>query len=468
MQKKPSFFARNPLALVGIAVVIVLIAVGYLGWSLLQSGKHPVTSGTPPVTGPTAPPVTGKPGSTLAIEQTILDNIKQNGFNSNSAINHGMGGLYINWMYGTSPLQTNFAGNGQPDPPDVIRHDPLTDLRYIHSLWVYKSQHPGDTRYDSEVARYTPIIKADFANTTDERGWLYDEEFIDLYNLSHDDFYKSAALSLVRGFAAKYDPNVGTIYKKSNGQTGYRPDLVLESGLALIQAGTQFQNPDWVQKGQSIVNFVYSHSYIAKYHTFPDQMGTVLNPDGTVTQAEPFYVGKSKNFNVSGNETRVGGLAQMIISLLNTYKVTHNQDFLNKATDLLDPLTASQNSLGLWDPTNKGYFAGILYTGNTPQDPGTIKLASNKKEAGRQVTLLVAFHMANKYTNNKYQDMEQQMRDVAMNKVYYAPGHGVIYEVKSDWSPIKMGGFTENWVTTEAMGAELEGLYTITESNPNA
>ena len=48
------------------------------------------------------------------IELSILDNIKANGFKSDLHINHGLGGLFINWRYGTDPLQTNVNGSGEP------------------------------------------------------------------------------------------------------------------------------------------------------------------------------------------------------------------------------------------------------------------------------------------------------------------------------------------------------------------
>jgi hypothetical protein len=87
------------------------------------------------------------------------------------------GGLWVNWRYGTRPLQTNVNGTGEPDDTNVSppRHDELTDLRYIHNLWSYKRQNPADTSFNREIARYTPIIKREFAHSHNERGWLYDE-----------------------------------------------------------------------------------------------------------------------------------------------------------------------------------------------------------------------------------------------------------------------------------------------------
>src|SRR5205807_7532605 len=129
-----------------------------------------------------------------------------------------------------------------------------------------------------------------------------------------------------------------SVYKRSSDhQNGsYRVDNVLEAGGALMQASVLFNKPEWMQKGISTINFVYAHAYVAQYHTFASQMDNVLLPDGSVNPHQTFFSGTTKNYTVSGQSIQMGPVAQIAISLLDAYKVTHNQDFLNKATDLLD------------------------------------------------------------------------------------------------------------------------------------
>ncbi|MFL5627259.1 MAG: hypothetical protein ACJ788_16900, partial [Ktedonobacteraceae bacterium] len=268
------------------------------------------------------------------------------------------------------------------------------------------------------------------------------------------------------GYAKAIDPSVGIFYKKNDlhPQGYYRPSDNLEAACALIQAGTLFNHPMWVQQGQTMLNFLYAHAYIPTYHTFADQMDQVLTPSGTVNPSEVFYGGTFRNYTVRGNIMRMGSSSQMIISLLHTYQVTHNQDFLSKAEDLLDPLSLPQNSLGMWDSSHLGYFVSATFKGTTPQQPGSITVAKGKKEAGRQILMLWAFHLANQFTHNKYQEMEHLMLTVALNKAYYAPGHGVVYETRSDWTLLTFPNHTlEDAVTTEAMGIELEGLFASQE-----
>ena len=401
-----------------------------------------------------------------AIEVDILNNIKTYGFDNDPSVNNGLGGLWINWRYGTNPLQVDVNGTGETDEAsgNALRHDPLTDLRYIHNLWSYKIQNPNDHQFDSEIARYTPIIKYEFANSQNERGWLFDE-LIALYNLSQDTFYKDTALSLARSYVKNFHSDVGSIYKinSDHPQGSYRVDLVLESGCALIQAGTLFNNQEWVQKGTSIVNFVYTHAYIPQYHTFPNQMDQVHSPDGSVNPQEPFYYDDTRqHYAVNGRQMQMGNISQIIISLLHVFQLTHNQDFLNKATDLLDPLSLPGNALGMWDTTHGGYHFSASFTGNVPAQPGSVTISKTRKEAGRQVLILAAFHLANQLANQRYQNMEARMLNVATQDVYIPSLHGSIYLTNPDWTPPTFkNGTLNNMVTTEAMGAELESLFVV-------
>jgi hypothetical protein len=313
------------------------------------------------------------------VEISILDNIEQNGWDHDPSVNGGLGGLRINWRYGTSPLQVNFNGTASPDQASgaPLRHDPLTDIRYIHNLWLYKSQNPSETRYDSEIAKYTAIIKTEWANAHDvQRGWLYDEEFTDLYQLSHDSFYLQQMQNLASAYARSINSTAGIFFKTSSAHPGgyYRPSDALETGLALIQAGTQFHNPTWTQLGQNEVNFVYQHAYMPQYHTFPGTMDQVLNSSGGVNDNETFYIDNYRNYIVYGNEIQVADIGQIVISLLDTYRITKNQDYLHKAFDLLSSLTASNNLLQLWDPAHLGYFEDVLFKGTAPQNPGTMQM----------------------------------------------------------------------------------------------
>lgn len=470
-------FPRRTFVIVAVILFIICILIALplaIIYGVQQHNAHTLATSTPNTVttitlqnGPTsvAPAIPANASEAKKVEIDILDNIQQNGWDDDSSINNGLGGLWINWRYGTKPLQVNFNGTAATDDSSgaPLRHDPLTDIRYLHNLWSYKSQNPSDTRYDSEITKYTAIIKTEWANAHDaQRGWLYDEEFSALYELSHDGFYLQQMQNLASAYARSINPKAGVFFKTSSAHPGgyYRPADALETGLALIQAGTQFHNSSWVQLGQNEVNFVYHYAYLPQYHTFPSVMDNVLNSSGQVNASESFYIDNYRNYVVYGNQILVADIGQMAISLLDTYHVTGNRDYLQKAFDLLSPFTASNNLLQLWDPVHLGYFEAARPTGTSPQNPGSLQVANGKKDGGRMMEMLWAFHLADEYGGN-YHYMENTLYSIALNKVYYAPGHGVIYEMRSDWSLVKIHGTPEDWVTTEAMGIELESLFSM-------
>lgn len=469
IQKSKLYFQtyKKTILVFGSIVIVSIFCIILILPLFFQSQEH-IYAGTQQYLGTsttTSSPEASIEGKTNAkyIEQTILTNIAQNGWDSNSSINKGLGGLWVNWEYGTNPLQVNFNGTGKTDVQTgaTLRHDPLTDLRYLHNLWLYKTQNKNNTQYDSQITKYTAIVKAEWVNAHDpQRGWLYDEEFSDLYRLSKDQFYKQQMLNLATNYAKSINKVAGIYIKTSSTHPlgYYRPADALETGLALIQAGTTFKNPAWITIGENEVNFVYQHAYISHYHTFPGEMDTVLTTAKTVNSNETFYIDKYRNYTIYGNEVTPSDIGQIVISLVNTYTVTKDDSYLQKAFDLLTPFTAATNSLKLWDQKNLGYFEGVEFTGSTLTNLGSIKVLNGKKDPGRMMEMLWAYYLADQ-NGGKFQDMESSLLNIALQKAYYASGHGVLFEVRPDWSLVLIGGIPENWVTTEAMGIELEALF---------
>jgi hypothetical protein len=400
----------------------------------------------------------------------MLENIRQNGFNPDRRINGGLGGLWINWRYGTRPLEVNFNGTGKPDEPavDPARHDELTDLRYLRSLLWFKHLHPTEARFDFDIQRFTPIVKKEFTKGRNERGWIYDE-LIHLWWLSGDNFFRETARRQAETFANKmFRADIGAVYKTSDTSSRghYRVDLALQIGCALVQAGTQFQNADWTMKGERLVRFVYDHAYLPEYRVFLSQMDEVRLPDGTANPNEKIYRSKFRNYVSNGGTVRFGGMGLEALSLLHAYQVSSNKVYLERALDLLAPLSVEANTLGLWDVKHGGYFGGLEFTGEDFKNPGKPKLLNKTKESGRQFHMLQAFHVANALTSGRFQNSETELRRVALEKGYYAPGHGVLYEVMPDWTPRLHDGQAMDWVTTEAMGCMALALCSGEDQEP--
>ena len=78
--------------------------------------------------------------------------------------------------------------------------------------------------------------------------------------------------------------------------------------------------------------------------------------------------------------------------------------------------------------------------------------------------MLQAFAVANRLTANRYKAMEDLLVQVAVKQAYYAPGHGVLYEMSSDWKPLPLkAGGQEDWVTSEAIGITCLALQSRNE-----
>ena len=408
-----------------------------------------------------------------SITLEMLRNIQENGFDADPRINGGLGGLWINWRTGSKPLQVNFNGSGAPDGPkvDPPRHDDLTDLRYLHNLLSWKHQHPQDSQFDGEIKRFTAIVKREFANTHNERGWMYDE-LMDMGRLSGDAFFRDTARGLVRFYATEmFQDDIGAVYKKRADKPRgyYRVDNALEIGCALVQSGIEFKQPDWVKKGERLVNFVYDHAYLKDYHIFLTQMDEVRLPDGKANPNQKIYREPFRNYVADGGVVRFGNIGQIALSLLHAHIVTQDRHYLDRANELLMPLTAQQNTLGLWDARHGGYFNGVQFDGPDFSNPGKPKLLNAKKESGRQFHMLQAFHVANRLTGGKYQAMEEAMLTSLVDKAYYAPARGIFYEVAPDWSPLRLKGKQSglaDWVTTEAMGCAMMALFSLNEAEP--
>ncbi len=329
-----------------------------------------------------------------------------------------------------------------------------------------KRQHPDDTQFDSELMKYTTIVKAEFSDQPDERGWVFDT-LINLYHLSHDSFYQQAAQAEAQSLdTLHFHRSLGAYYKTSHGHPhGYYPvDEALEAGAALLQAGSLFQHKQWTKDGKATLAFVEKHAFLSHYHVFASYMDNVLLASGKLNPTETFFRGTDQGGQtINGGRIIVGLAAQEILSLLDAYTVTSDETLLDKAQELLAPLRAHPNTLGLWDSHHLGYYAALTFPGKTIAHPGTPVLSKKTKQGGQQVLMLEAFQMANTLTDGQYTSMVMAMQQVAVDKAYYAAGHGYLDQETAGWKPLVLqsgdnAGETEDWVTTEAMGIALEAL----------
>jgi hypothetical protein len=400
-----------------------------------------------------------------AVVRDVLDNIGKNGFNPDPAINDGLGGLWINFRTGSRPLETNFSTAGVPyttNKDGSKRHDELTDLRYLHNLWTCRAVFPDIPVAEAGISRFNRIVKHELADAKNERGWVYDL-VIDLHRLSGDPFYRDAARGLARHFADElYKPDLGTVckIKKKNGviSSSYRVDHAIEIGCALVQAGSTFGESSWTEKGKRVIEFAYANAYLPQFRTFPSELDEVMLPDGKLNPNLWFY----RQGDTEGGSAKPPALGQIALALLHAHLASGDASYLDRAVDLLIPLTSRENLLGLWDTQHGGYWDKTVFRGTHVRQAGTAKVRKGDKEGSRQLHLLQAFAVANRLTGGRFQEMEETLLRIALEKAYVPAKHGFVYLQAPDWSLLtaKQGG-QRDWVTTEAMGIAAEALLSL-------
>ena len=331
------------------------------------------------------------------------------------------------------------------------------------------SQHPQDSQFEHELLQYTQIVKVEFSGHPDERGWVFDT-LVTLYHLSHDAFYQQVAKAEALYLdTAHFHRKLGAYYKtrQSHPHGYYQVDQALEAGGALLQAGSLFHNTQWTKDGKAILTFVEKHAFLSQYHVFGSYMDNVLLPNGKLNPTETFFRGTDLGGQlINGGRITVELVGQEILSFLDAYMVIHDETLLDKAQELLAPLRAHSNSLGLWDSHHLGYYAALTFPGKTIAHPGTPVLSKQTKQGGQQLLMLEAFQVANTLTRGQYTSMVTAMEQVAVNKALYAAGHGYFDQETADWKPLVLqsgdnAGETEDWVTTEAMGIALQALQSL-------
>lgn len=399
----------------------------------------------------------------------LLHDIQQFGWDGDSRLNKGLGGLWVNWRIDTNPLQTNFSGAGVPDPQGPIpRYDRLTDLRYLHALLDYKYFNPRDTQFDDEIDKFTAIIKVAFGGTTDDRGWVYDEMSA-IADLSGDPWFNDWLKNLATYYDKKlFRTTIGMAYRTDSRHPNgfYRVSWAIEQGSALIQAGARFDNDRWQADGARIIDFTFEHAYVAPYHTLLYQMSNVLLPDGTPNPNETIDRTSTNN----GGRIVMGENAQTIIALLDAFTASGDKQYADRADDLLDTFSAKIDRLGMWDDTYGGYFKQATFPGKDFRNPGKPVVDMSKKEVGRQAQMLQAYALANSIDPGAYYKMQHAMTETVIASVHTkGKWSGVQYEVRRNWSNItnpRSSTGVEDWMTSEAMGIVLIAIESLANHQP--
>lgn len=364
----------------------------------------------------------------------VLDNMQRNAWNP-GALSRGIvtGGLFINWKM-DDPSQTNIQSPGV-DKIASGEHDPQVDLLYLTALAEYSQLHPQDRTYDADQARMIASVLSDFKKYSMPKGWLY------FYLRKAGLLLNNAALvneadSLARSFNTySYDATLGYIYYRAHKPALYDTFQSLQCGAALVDAGIRLHQPDWVAAGQKTLDHIIAVGLNPTYHLFYDRM--VVYSEGQ-DRPQTFV-------------TKPSTQGQAVEALVMVYTLTHRQQYLDIATQVLQSLYGSSK---LWDQQRGGFFFSL--------DMHSGEVNSAYKETRSQSLVLIALHHYDMVGPLHFTSQEQQLVSLLTNQFYQGTYHGFFYRVTSDFqiyvSPPGQGIGREDYFTTEAMGTVLDGL----------
>ncbi len=387
------------------------------------------------------------------VSQQVLLNMHLNGWNPNAQFRSiTTGGLFVNWNM-LNPQQTNILGSGSqnppgcnttPLPPDCPNpqtvQDPQTALYYLNALAEYTPLHPQDHSYDADLNRMTGLVIYEFANYNLPKGWIY-FYLLRVGQLLQNPVLINEAYQVAYNYYAHwYDPQLGLIYNPTHASGiigSYTTEHSIMAGAALIDAGTRWHQPAWVQAGQSTLDHVLTTAYNPSYNLLYHDM-TVAS-DGTQHIA-----------NTQAKPDSQGSIAE---ALLDAYAQTSNTRYLNVAHQILQSLLVSS---GLWDQSNGGLFFAL--------DMNTGSLSRSYKETRSQAHVLIALTHYNRVLQlagqaPQFMDKEQQLISLLTYKFYQSTYSGYFYRVTPTFSPyVTSSGVVETYFTSEAMGIALDAL----------
>lgn len=368
------------------------------------------------------------------VAQQVLMNIHEHGWNPR-AVTHGTtvtGGLFTNWKM-DNPSVTNAMGLG-PSDATQSRHDPQVDLLDLTSLTDYRQLHPQDHTFDSDVSRMTATVISDFASYNLPKGWIY------FYLLRCGQLLNNATLINIahvivrRYYTNWYNAGLGVIYDNKHKPPIYDPNMSLEAGTALIDAGMRWHDPTWIDAGKRTIDHVLAFALDPHYHFFYNNM----------------TINANNQDQVLNYEAKPSTQAESSWALVFAYNLTHNQHYLDMAGQLLHNLWTS----GLWDEQHGGFFFAIDMKKN--------KLLAKYKETRSQSAVLLALHYYDQVRPQQFGAQEQQLVNVLTNHFYQPTYHGFFYRMTPDFRVYVTkpgdGLGVEDFFTTEAMGGALDAL----------
>ena len=421
----------------GLSMCVLMCIISILIVSCSEPiGKHPAQEST--LTSSSQSTARGNGGSTSTIDTIttqVLENMHAHSWNPGAMTRNSVtGGLYINWKM-SDPTLTNAVKPGSDGNPQH-NHDPQVDLLYLNALAEYHQLHPQDHTFDTDIAHTTTVVLTDFQSYSLPKGWIYFYVLRSGLLLQNTALVDEAHAIAGRFFSKWYDPKLGFVYDRSHTPGDYSTDHTINCGAALIDAGTRWSQPDWVDAGKKTIDHTIAVGLDPQYHLFYSDM----------------IVGTDGQDSVQNYQLKPSTQGQAVDALLSAYTITHDQHYLAISQQVLASLFGAS---GLWDTTHGGFFFAV--------DVKKEKLLKDYKETRSQSLVLIAVHHYNQIQQQQplTQD-EQELLSVFTNHFYQSTYHGFFYRLAPDFqvyvSRAGQGIGVEDYFTTEAMGSSLDAL----------
>ncbi|GCE22677.1 hypothetical protein [Dictyobacter kobayashii] len=413
-------------------ILIAFIVLCYIASNVLNSAQVHAANGKPEVR--TLDPIIDQ------VTQQVLLNIGTNGFNPNAKTKTlTTGGLYVNWMM-NDPTQVNKVNPSSNDDPPTS-HDIQTDLFYLNTLAEYKYLHPGDTRFDQDIQKISPIVHYEFFNYSIPKGWVYFYLLRDGLLLNDTALVSEANMAASNYYNHWYDTSINLLYNKTHTPGIYSVEHSITAGVALMDAGKRWNQPTWYQAGKATLNTAMAASYNLQSHLFYNNM--LVNSDGTEV--------------VLNDQAKASTQGSVVEALAVAYTLEHNQQYLDVASQVLQSMFVSS---GLWDQANGGLYFAVDLNSN--------KLEQKYKETRAQAHALIGLYRYNQVMKafgrpQIFLDKEQQLVALLTNKFYEPNYHGYFYRVTPNFQIFSSKDANgnpqlENYFTTEAMGLAVDAI----------
>jgi hypothetical protein len=454
----------------GVRLRVVMCAMALAGSAAAQTAAHPAESTKAAQN--IAPVAT--PAQIDALILQVLDGANSYGWDAQNK------GIVINWRR-DDPTQVQCNDNRCDTPDKPTRHDPINDVRLLQHMYWYEYRHPGDHHFDAAIARILPTVKDRWGHSHLEKGWVY---FIleRLYDYTDNPRDKSYWEEDLKGWAdAQYkhiDAAAGVQHSKNLGNCdcgahtihlgdAYRVDHALESGAALVAAGTRFHHPEWVAAGYKEVMTVYRQTFSQQYHLF-----------ARIYMFQDATYGDNKIFDA---QARMGESSEEVDALVRAGFATTDPAIRKQFWDIAAQVLTALRDLPIHDREHGGFFNSFFTADNyNGKKAGT--LSGTDKES-RQLSMVGTYHLANQLMTpkNQWPDMEAEMLRVVVNSFENKQAPGMFMPDTEKFSklvngyPGNVAGYTyhlngdftlydghapggENWVSNEANSLALLGL----------